>query len=84
MSLILTLNTGSSSLKFGLYEDAAEPDLLLHGQVDGIGAQAQLIFERHGEKTKQKVPAATPAAALEQVIAALRTQMPGLSITGIG
>ncbi|MEM9788464.1 MAG: acetate/propionate family kinase [Pseudomonadota bacterium] len=84
MSLILTLNTGSSSLKFGLYEDAAEPDLLLHGQVDGIGAQAQLIVERGGEKAKKTVTAATPAAALEQVIAALRSQMPGLSITGVG
>ncbi|MEO0916584.1 MAG: acetate/propionate family kinase, partial [Pseudomonadota bacterium] len=40
--------------------------------------------ERGGEKAKKTVTAATPAAALEQVIAALRSQMPGLSITGVG
>ncbi|MDX8347792.1 acetate/propionate family kinase [Cognatiyoonia sp. IB215446] len=84
MSLILTLNTGSSSLKFGLYENAEEPIVLLYGQVDGIGAEAQLIVEKDGAKTKQNVTATTPAAALDQVIAALRALMPGLNISGVG
>ncbi|MEO1238657.1 MAG: acetate kinase [Pseudomonadota bacterium] len=84
MTLILTLNTGSSSLKFGLYEDAAEPALILHGQVDRIGAEAQLIVNADGAKTKRSVPAATPASALDQVIAALRAHMPGLRIKGVG
>ncbi|MDX8352855.1 acetate/propionate family kinase [Cognatiyoonia sp. IB215182] len=84
MRRILTLNTGSSSLKFGLYEDAAEPVMLLNGQVDKIGADARLILDMDGVKSKQVVPATTPAEALDQVITALRMNMPGLSIAGIG
>ena len=40
---ILILNSGSSSIKFGLYTgDGAQLQLLGHGQIEGIGAQARL------------------------------------------
>ena len=47
---ILVLNSGSSSIKFGLYEgESSELTLLEHGQVGGIGGAAQLIaFNRYG------------------------------------
>jgi acetate kinase len=42
-SLILTLNAGSSSLKFTAFRLAGggEPDLLASGQIEGIGASAK-------------------------------------------
>ncbi|MGA0605223.1 acetate/propionate family kinase [Phenylobacterium sp. VNQ135] len=38
---LLTLNAGSSSLKFGVYGSAAELPLLLAGQVSGLGGAAR-------------------------------------------
>jgi acetate kinase len=42
-SLILTLNAGSSSLKFAAFRLASggEPNLLASGQIEGIGATAK-------------------------------------------
>src|SRR5260363_45673 len=37
MRHILTLNAGSSSIKFALFEDAAGPVEILRGQVEGLG-----------------------------------------------
>lgn len=84
MTGILTLNTGSSSLKFGLYRDAAEPEMLIHGQVDGIGRTARLVLNTGGGKTSHPVAATTPAAALDEVIAALSPHLNGMVIRGVG
>lgn len=84
MNGLLTLNTGSSSLKFGLYKDAAEPDMLLHGQVDEIGSSARLVIVVNDEKTSHAVDAPTPGAALEHVIKALEPHMQGISVAGVG
>ena len=42
-SVILTLNAGSSSLKFAAFRlaDGGEPSLLASGQIEGIGATAK-------------------------------------------
>ncbi len=40
---LLSLNAGSSSLKFALYHAEAEPALVAHGQIEGIGGAAHLI-----------------------------------------
>ena len=40
---LLSLNAGSSSLKFALYHAGAEPALVAHGQIEGIGGAAHLI-----------------------------------------
>jgi acetate kinase len=37
MSLVAVLNAGSSSIKFGVYKRASSPELILRGQVEGIG-----------------------------------------------
>ncbi len=81
---ILTLNTGSSSLKFGLYADAPEPKELLTGQVDGIGKTARLILRKNGDKTTREVAAATHAAAISAVMAVLHDSLDGLEIAGVG
>ena len=49
-SAVLTLNAGSSSLKFALFEVAEGRDLkpTLRGQVEGIGGQPHLIARDAG------------------------------------
>ncbi len=44
---ILTINAGSSSLKFGVYRPAGqdnEPCALIHGQIEGIGEAPHLVM----------------------------------------
>lgn len=81
---ILTLNAGSSSLKFGLYRDAAEPDLLVVGQVEGIGKRAKLILEAGGTSVQSDIAATTQRVALDAVMAALGPHLDGLAIAGVG
>ncbi|MEM8657029.1 MAG: acetate/propionate family kinase [Pseudomonadota bacterium] len=84
MSGLLTLNAGSSSLKFGLYRAAREPELLVHGQVEGIGRSAHLILSAEGRSSRADVAAQTQAEALVRVMEALGPHMRGLEITGVG
>ena len=82
---ILTLNAGSSSLKFGLYRDAEEPAMLVHGQIDGIGLQAQLeLAPRNASVTKTPVNVPHQGAALDAVLDALQPYLNGLTIAGVG
>jgi len=84
MSGLLTLNAGSSSLKFGLYRDAPEPEMLLHGQVDGIGQKAKLVLDIEGHKSDAPVAAETQAQALDAVLSAVQPHLEGVAITGVG
>ena len=84
MTGILTLNAGSSSMKFGLYRDAADPVELLHGQIDGIGTAARLILTTSKGTTATKVAAMTQGDALTRVIEALAGPLADLTITGVG
>lgn len=87
-SAILTLNAGSSSLKFALYPadgDAHEP--LLSGQADRIGPQGSLrIHDAH----RQPIPAAegldasSHEAALGSILQILRQELPGLTLAAVG
>ncbi|MEL6799197.1 MAG: acetate/propionate family kinase [Pseudomonadota bacterium] len=84
MSALLTLNAGSSSLKFGLYEDAPEPALLLHGQVEAIGLDAKLLLQGSDGVETRDVAAPTQQEALGVVMQALAPRMAGREITGVG
>lgn len=84
MSGILTLNAGSSSLKFGLYRAAAEPDLLAHGQVEGVGRAARLILTAQGKVSRSDIHAGSQADALTAVMRALAPHMADLEIIGVG
>lgn len=84
MSGILTLNAGSSSMKFGLYRDAEEPEQLVHGQVDGIGKTAKLILHTEAGKVSNSVVAEDHPQALVAAMAALKPYLSGLKIVGIG
>ncbi|MGP6089801.1 acetate/propionate family kinase [Antarctobacter jejuensis] len=83
MSHVLVLNAGSSSLKFGLFNEAAEPDLLLRGKVDRIGGSATLRIGDEAE-TLTGEQAATHQGALAAVLKAICTRHPDAEITAVG
>ena len=48
MAYILTLNSGSSSIKFALFENGGEPIERVRGQVEGLGAKPRLKVKADG------------------------------------
>lgn len=81
MSLILTLNAGSSSLKFGLYRAAEEPDLLRAGQVENLGPLARLKMK--GEEARDIGPA-DHGAALSAILKQLQPFLASDRVVGVG
>lgn len=79
--VVLTLNAGSSSVKFGIYEAAGGKTVaLLDGQVERIGADASLVV---GEDSAP-IDAPDHAAALAAIIAAVRTRVGAREVGGVG
>lgn len=78
MSGVLTLNAGSSSVKFSVWADEVR---VLQGQVDGLGPDAKL-------RIKGEDPVALGitdhARALSEILGALGPRLPALEITGVG
>ena len=82
---ILTLNAGSSSIKFALYAPQGEPSELARGQVESIGPAARLIFQTAGEgKTQRELGAADHALGLTAILAATQPALGGQTIIGVG
>ncbi len=77
---ILTLNAGSSSIKFGLYDTAPDPLEHLRGQIDGLGPEARLVVD--GDT--RDVTAPDHAAGLAAILDALAPHIGGATIAGIG
>ncbi|KAA5613724.1 acetate/propionate family kinase [Rhodovastum atsumiense] len=70
-SLILVLNSGSSSLKFAVHETGART-ALLSGLAERLGAaQPTITFKEADRKATHALPAATHTAALDAVLAEL-------------
>jgi len=62
----LTINAGSSSLKFGIFEGIAAK---LRGQVEGLGNEARLIHRADGEAEQtEALEANDMASALQRVL----------------
>jgi acetate kinase len=78
--LILTLNAGSSSIKFGLYDADEEPRERLRGQIDRLGPEARLVLD--GEA--RDVAAPDHATGLDAILAALEPHLGGVPIRGVG
>ncbi len=74
---VLVLNSGSSSIKFSVYEaGGANPTRLFEGEADGIGTDEGefWIGDRSGTKIVDEKPSLpTPAAAFKLVADALRS-----------
>lgn len=82
MSHILTINAGSSSLKYALYESSDEPVVLAQGKVGRIGGVAVL---QPDDAPPQNLPEGTDhAAALMAVLETLRGAHPKAEIQVVG
>ncbi|MCU0954734.1 MAG: acetate/propionate family kinase [Hyphomicrobium sp.] len=87
---ILTLNAGSSSLKFAVFEVAsAGPVLRAGGQIEGIGTSPHLVLRSgHGEVLDERrltiAETERPATTLGWAIAALLDNVPQARLTAVG
>ncbi len=81
MTAILTLNAGSSSVKFGVYETGQEPVLLRVGQVENLGPNATLSIR--GRQAVQ-IGDRDHASALEAILEAIQPDLKSRRVSGVG
>ena len=82
MGPVLTLNAGSSSLKFSVFDGAAE---MLRGQVSGIGGHASAEARADGRQLAPPAPAgATHEAVLPGLLDWIGGQLGGRAIAAAG
>jgi len=85
MSLILTLNAGSSSIKYSVYrQDNNEPNELIVGQVENLGPAAKLSITISGKKTNADIGAADHALAVKAILKALEPHLQNETVIGVG
>jgi len=86
---ILTINAGSSSVKFSLFERAKEPSVFLRGKIDGIGtnpkcqiknAAGEMLFHSELESN----PPLSPGDAIPIVVHQIEKLAPRKTISAIG
>lgn len=89
-SAILTVNAGSSSIKFGLYavtEEGVDSDTLAEGQADGIGGSPHLTIRQRNETTPaldEELPqGADHGVALARIIGWIESRA-GVSLIAAG
>jgi acetate kinase len=84
---ILTINTGSSSLKIALYEVGREATRILSGAIERIGVPGDRlrVKDAHGATLlEQGSDLPDHGAALEAVLAWLRGHRPELNLSAVG
>lgn len=88
MRHILTLNAGSSSIKFALFAVGAEVAECVRGQVEGLGAaprlQAAKPDEPHVDQTLSQTQAGDHAAALAVILEFLKTSFGKIAVEAVG
>ncbi|MFP4273733.1 MAG: acetate/propionate family kinase [Paracoccaceae bacterium] len=90
MSHVLTLNAGSSSLKFGLFSASGPvPDCLARGKVERIGGAARLVLREDGgsvtaDHALGPGEGADHRGALDAALAALDAARPGAKVAVVG
>ncbi|MBO6637691.1 MAG: acetate/propionate family kinase [Roseitalea sp.] len=85
-ALILTLNAGSSSIKFAVYAQGDEPALHASGQVENLSPsqQTRLIVERDGGERAIDIDANDHAGALSSILGQAEHLFGGAKVTGVG
>ncbi len=85
---ILTLNAGSSSIKFALFEDGADLEECTRGQVEGLGATPRLRAETTGKPPVDEALGVTEAtdhaSALACVLKFLERSFGKVSVAAVG
>ena len=86
--VILTVNAGSSSVKFSLYENGTGLHETISGQVDGLGTARRTVLElkdmASGGKSVREIEADDHAGALAGILAALGPHLDGRPVAGVG
>jgi acetate kinase len=85
--VIVTVNGGSSSIKFAAFVAGAFPDRLLSGQIERIGSPDTRIVAKRGPAGRpdvRPIEAATMDRAAEHLIGYLRERLGGGIVAGIG
>ncbi len=81
---ILTVNAGSSSVKFALYKSAASPDCIARGLVQGIGSSPGFKFKKGGSGAIKPVDAKTQDQALDVILSEITPLLDGQEVAGVG
>ncbi|WP_368184731.1 acetate/propionate family kinase [Aestuariibius sp. HNIBRBA575] len=84
MKTVLTINAGSSSLKFAAYDVENDLTVVMDGQIENIGKKARLIVD-HGDNRKIKnLGAIDHHGAMAAVLKVLRKRLAGRVIHAVG
>ena len=86
---ILTINAGSSSVKFALFEASDSLPLLIKGQIDGIGSDARIrVKQGDGNTLKDddlsEVSFASPSDGVAHILRLLEELAPDVAVQAIG
>ncbi|WP_417254263.1 acetate/propionate family kinase [Celeribacter sp.] len=81
---ILTVNAGSSSVKFALYKSAASPECIARGQVQGIGSSPGFKFKKGGSGATKPVDAKDQDQALNVILSEITPLIDGQEVAGVG
>jgi acetate kinase len=84
---ILTINTGSSSLKIAVYEISEKETRILSGEVERIGqsgGRLRLADDHRATLLDQSADAANHGAALDALLACLELKRPDLKLHAVG
>lgn len=85
MSCVLTLNAGSSSIKFSVYSADDAPAELASGQVESLySPTASLTLKWQGEKTKTELGQADHTAGVRAILDAVAPVLDGQDVGAIG
>jgi acetate kinase len=85
---ILTLNAGSSSLKFALFpitqgDSVGEP--LLRGQISAIGAAAKFSLSRPGQPSiREEIPVENHQQAIDHALSWISRECDDIELVGVG
>ncbi|GAA3862466.1 acetate/propionate family kinase [Celeribacter arenosi] len=83
--VILTLNAGSSSMKFAAYRSAADaPERIMRGQVAGLGTEPTLVLKTGGQNETRAISAGTHAEAMPVILDAIAPFIDGARVVGVG
>lgn len=83
---ILTLNAGSSSIKFALFERQTELKRLISGAIERMGTSetALILKTSDGKREKRPLKAATSGDAVKQILELLREKGGAKEISAVG
>ena len=94
MSVILTMNAGSSSVKFSVYlaEPRDRPEIerdlavreIADGQIENLGPVARLLFNYNGRKTVSEIGTADHAIAVSLILKTIEPILEGREVLGVG